>query len=126
MGNFARYSPDGKTAAADIVTDCIAKCGDVNTKLTTFATDAKTESATWPGKYVKTSSVEYGGDPIKDGDEEKIFERFYKVDSSRNRDSNNYGLGLAIAKNIVTKHNGTIEAFSNKGFTTFRVTWNQK
>lgn len=66
MGNFARYSPDGKTAAADIVTDCIAKCGDVNTKLTTFATDAKTESATWPGKYVKTSSVEYGGDPIKD------------------------------------------------------------
>ena len=70
--------------------------------------------------------VKNSGKPIKKGDEEKIFERFYKVDSSRNRDSNNYGLGLAIAKNIVTKHNGTIEAFSNKGFTTFRVTWNQK
>lgn len=70
--------------------------------------------------------VKNSGKPIKKGDEEKIFERFYKVDSSRNRDSNNYGLGLAIAKNIVTKHNGTIEAFSNKGYTTFRVTWNQK
>ena len=70
--------------------------------------------------------VKNSGKPIKKGDEEKIFERFYKADSSRNRDSNNYGLGLAIAKNIVTKHNGTIEAFSNKGFTTFRVTWNQK
>ena len=70
--------------------------------------------------------VKNSGKPIKKGDEEKIFERFYKVDSSRNRDSNNYGLGLAIAKNIVTKHNGTIEAFSNKGYTTFRVIWNQK
>ena len=50
--------------------------------------------------------VKNSGKPIKKGDEEKIFERFYKADSSRNRDSNNYGLGLAIAKNIVTKHNG--------------------
>ena len=66
MGNFARYSPDGKTAAADIVTDCIAKCGDVNTNLTTFTSNATTESATWPSTYVKTSSKEYGGDPIYD------------------------------------------------------------
>ena len=33
MGNFARYSPDGKTAAANIVTDCIAKCGDVSDEI---------------------------------------------------------------------------------------------
>ena len=70
--------------------------------------------------------VKNTGLPIKKGDEEKIFERFYKVDSSRNRNSNNYGLGLAIAKNIVTSHNGEIKVFSDKGFTTFRVTWNQK
>ena len=66
------------------------------------------------------------GLPIKKEDEEKIFERFYKADSSRNRNSNNYGLGLAIAKNIATKHKGKISACSSNGYTTFKVIWNQK
>ena len=70
--------------------------------------------------------VKNTGLPIKKEDEEKIFERFYKVDTSRNRNSNNYGLGLAIARNIVLKHNGDITAHSNDGYTTFKVVWNQK
>ena len=70
--------------------------------------------------------VKNTGLPIKKEDEEKIFERFYKVDTSRNRNSNNYGLGLAIAKNIVEKHKGIISAHSDKGYTTFKVIWNQK
>ena len=70
--------------------------------------------------------VKNTGLPIKKEDEERIFERFYKVDISRNRNSNNYGLGLAIAKNIVLKHNGIISAYSNDGYTTFKVVWNQK
>ena len=70
--------------------------------------------------------VKNKGLPIKKEDEEKIFERFYKVDSSRNRNSNNYGLGLAIAKNIVERHNGKISAYSSNGYTTFKVIWNQK
>ena len=61
------------------------------------------------------------GNPIKAGDEEKIFERFYRADKSRNRDANRYGLGLAIAKNIVTNHNGTIKASSSDGLTTFKI-----
>ena len=61
------------------------------------------------------------GDPIKPGDEEKIFERFYRADKSRNRDTNRYGLGLAIAKNIAINHNGIIKAFSKKGKTTFKI-----
>ena len=70
--------------------------------------------------------VKNAGLPIKKEDQEKIFERFYKVDQSRNRNSNNYGLGLAIAKNIVERHNGSISAYSSNGYTTFKVIWNQK
>ncbi len=69
--------------------------------------------------------VKNTGEAIKKEDEERIFERFYKVDSSRNRDSNNYGLGLSIAKSIVENNDGNIKAFSKNGVTTFKVTWNQ-
>ena len=65
--------------------------------------------------------VKNNGDPINPGDEEKIFERFYRADKSRNRDANRYGLGLAIAKNIVTNHNGFIKASSSDGITTFKI-----
>lgn len=69
-----------------------------------------------------TLLVQNEGDPIPKGEEEKIFERFYRVDKSRNRKDNRYGLGLAIAKNIVLSHKGKIKASSLDGVTTFEVT----
>ncbi len=61
------------------------------------------------------------GDPLPSDECEKIFERFYRNDKSHNRKSGRYGLGLAIAKNIVKAHNGNIKAYSKDGYTTFEV-----
>ena len=66
-------------------------------------------------------SVTDTGDTIPKGEEEKIFERFYRLDKSRSRKENRYGLGLAIAKNIVINHNGKISAESVGKVTTFKV-----
>ena len=66
-------------------------------------------------------SVTDTGDIIPKGEEEKIFERFYRLDKSRSRKENRYGLGLAIAKNIVINHKGKISAESVGKVTTFKV-----
>ena len=67
------------------------------------------------------NNIKNKGDGIKKGEEEKIFERFYRADGSRNRSENRYGLGLAIAKNIVELHNGSISAMQEKDYTVFKV-----
>lgn len=68
-------------------------------------------------------SVKNRGDAIPKEEREKIFERFYRSDKSRNRNENRYGLGLAIAKNIVTMHNGKINVTCSGGYTTFTCTF---
>lgn len=59
------------------------------------------------------------GEALTAQQQESVFERFYRVDGSRTRESGGYGLGLCIAKCIVAMHGGTIAASSEGGVNTF-------
>ena len=61
------------------------------------------------------------GDPIPPNKMEQLFERFYRTDEARSGEDKHYGLGLAIAKAIVTAHHGKIEAFCRDGKVCFSV-----
>ncbi|MBH0023474.1 HAMP domain-containing sensor histidine kinase [Salinibacterium sp. SWN248] len=62
------------------------------------------------------------GEGIPEQIRAKVFERFWRADSSRNRDTGGSGLGLAIVAAIVTAHHGTVQALETPGGgATFRV-----
>ena len=65
--------------------------------------------------------VKNEGIEIPVSEREKIFDRFYRIDKSRNRNENRYGLGLSIAKAIVLKNNGSIQVDYKDGYTIFKV-----
>ncbi|GAB4496688.1 MAG: ATP-binding protein [Anaerolineales bacterium] len=60
-------------------------------------------------------SVKDSGDGVTAEEAQHLFDRFYRVDESRNRNDGGSGLGLAIAKSIVEMHKGRIWAESEKG-----------
>lgn len=62
------------------------------------------------------------GDTIPKEKLNRIFEQFYRLDSSRSTKTGGAGLGLAIAKKIVELHGGSINAYSKDNLTCFEVT----
>ena len=52
----------------------------------------------------------------------RVFEQFFRLDSARSTHSGGAGLGLAIAKEIVELHGGTIEAWSQDNRICFTIT----
>lgn len=60
-------------------------------------------------------SIYNTGTGVKDSEKDKIFERFYRSDESRNRATGGYGLGLAIAKSIIDRHKFKIAVENQEG-----------
>ena len=67
------------------------------------------------GKKRVHMSVRDFGPGVPDGELEKIFEPFYRVQESRDRGSGGHGLGLSIAANAVRRHGGSIQAGNADG-----------
>ncbi len=65
--------------------------------------------------------IENTGDVIPAEYLERVFDRFFRVDPSRQRSSEGTGLGLAITRSIITAHGGTISAASMGTVTTFTI-----
>ena len=67
-------------------------------------------------------TVENDGPTIAPEELERLFDRFHKTDKSRSRDNDGWGLGLAIAKSIMTSHGEDIRVRSVDGKTAFTIT----
>lgn len=75
-----------------------------------------TKGGTIKVTLVKTTLiVTNSGSDVKDADSNKIFERFYRGESSRSRETGGSGLGLSIAKSIATQNGWNITAKSRYG-----------
>ena len=75
------------------------------------------------GKNAELSIENSTRDTIKKDNLNKVFDRFYRTDVSRNSETGGHGIGLSIAKAIVEKHSGKIFASSNDAHN-FKITTN--
>lgn len=99
LANASRFSPAGATIEIAI---------DHNARVN--------------GRKLLVLEVRDHGEGIPAQLREKVFERFYRIDNSRNSETGGSGLGLAIVSSIISRHGGTIVADETPGGgATFRV-----
>ena len=74
-----------------------------------------TKEGNQEGGSVRNEIVKDSGIGISEEELPKLFDRFYQVDSSQTREYEGSGLGLALTKELVELHRGTIKAKSKLG-----------
>jgi len=128
---YPMLTPQGKQTSIQVPADLIL-VGDAdklarvfnnilkNAIAYSYETSVIDISASQEGEYVVITFTNQG-DPIPSQKLDNIFEIFYRLDSARSTNTGGAGLGLAIAKEIVTAHGGTITAESNSEHTKFTV-----
>jgi two-component system OmpR family sensor kinase len=126
---------NGKVLASDAVIEANVDANSMRQVLTNLLANASRfsqegaqieialdDNAMVNGRPCLVLEVRDHGEGIPEQLREKIFERFYRVDNSRNSETGGSGLGLAIVATIVARHNGTIVALETPGGgATFRV-----
>jgi two-component system sensor histidine kinase SenX3 len=60
-------------------------------------------------------SVTDQGEGLSPEDQERVFERFYRVDTARSRHTGGTGLGLSIVKHVISNHGGEVTLWSQPG-----------
>ncbi len=120
----------GVTLESDIAPD-VYLCGDESQfrQLATILIDNALKYCGEQGRAMVTLQANDGatlkvsnsGATIPAQDIPHLFDRFYRVDSSRSREQGGYGLGLAIAKSIAERHGAHISVSSQSGSTVFCV-----
>ncbi len=119
----------GKYVETDI-DEGIEICGDAEKLARVFNNLLKNAVSYSSGERIRISAASDGkmttvrfesGGEIPEDKLEKIFEKFYRLDSSRSTATGGSGLGLAIAKDIVEMHGGEIKAANEDGNAVFTV-----
>ncbi|APT85457.1 histidine kinase [Corynebacterium aquilae DSM 44791] len=94
----------------------------VNNALVHAGPDAEVTVGLCKDEDYTTVTVADNGVGMSEQDTNHVFERFYRADASRNRNSGGSGLGLAIVKSLVEAHGGVVNVVSAPGEgTTFSV-----
>jgi two-component system response regulator RegX3 len=93
------------TAVANLVSNAV-NYSDSDTKVAVASRRA--------GEFAEITVTDQGHG-IPAGEQQRIFERFYRVDAARSRATGGTGLGLAIVKHICTNHGGEVTVWSDEG-----------
>ncbi|MBT0993116.1 HAMP domain-containing histidine kinase [Cellulomonas sp. DKR-3] len=118
VGNVVQHTPAG--TAVEIAVGLAEQRSDEASS--GGSTSAATGPVAVPGRQVGVVEVRDHGPGIDPEHAARVFERFYRVDASRGRDSGGAGLGMAIVAAIVTAHDGRVDlAQTPGGGTTVRV-----
>lgn len=79
------------------------------TRYATTSVQVRVESATRDGRPVALLTVVDDGPGIPETERERVFDRFYRVQESRSRETGGTGLGLPIVRDIVRNHGGRVQ-----------------